>query len=469
MQTKKVPEPQEWWVSNDGERIAYICGFDPDGDPVYQINECSKPDIDLMSAFLAEYHHEPLCDSFDWQPASPIDPGEGWELLPVGTVLEDGDEHKHGDGWCPTVFAGAVYLESDGNIYRRRKPMEQWPKWAVGTGNRLYRTDSWEQVFWVTSGGNEFLQADPLYYKSRWSEFKSLTKAEALARVKAVETWPKYYICGTWDHAAYVRKDSDGRITTICRDGSECRWDVETKLTAVLPEGWREVTKAEALARVKPVEPVATDRTPDNRTAREAIKAMLKILNETVGVDADHNAEAFCVGEQWLTDNPEAVERIATPLVTAAIESPDDWVTQDRVPARPGIDDRRYVWNNRTGATSWDDSAVLCWPHGAVHGAQINNSTLELRCRRRDLPPQPRLKRTDTFGRDVTEEYGLHDETDIVTKCIPVRLWVRREMRSDSGRYYVSLKISPPSDGFTYDEIKIGPDGFYVESNTNDG
>ena len=392
--TKKLPEPQEWWVSNDGERIAYICGFDPDGDPVCLIDECSKPDIDLMSAFLAEYHNEPLCDSFDWQPAAPIDPGEGWDRLPVGTVLEDGNEHKHGDGWCPTVFAGAVYLESDGNIYRRRKP---------------------------------------------------------------VETWPKYYICGTWDHAAYVRKDSDGRITTICRDGSECRWDVETKLTAVLPDGWRSVTKAEALARVKPVEPVATDRTPDNRTAREAIKAMLKILNETVGVDADHNAEAFCVGEQWLTDNPEAVERIATPPATAATESPDDWVD---------ITDPEHVLRDGIDEVAHSHSDDLFEPVHGLMGRRFGDYTKmypKARCRRRDLPPQPRLKRTDTFGRDVTEEYGLHDETDIVTKCIPVRLWVRREMRSDSGRYYVSLKISPPSDGFTYDEIKIGPDGFYVE------
>jgi hypothetical protein len=275
----------------------------------------------------------------------PIDPGEGWELLPVGTVLEDGDEHKHGDGWCPTCFAGTLYCEGDGNIYRRRKPME---------------------------------------------------------------TWPKYYICGTWDHAAYVRNDSDGRITTIYRDGSECRWDVETKLTAVLPEGWREVT--EALARVKPVEPVATDRTPDNRTAREAIKAMLKILNETVGVDADHNAEAFCVGEQWLTDNPEAVERIAAPPVTAAIESPDDWVTQDRVPYRSGVDECRW-----SDSEKWlsGQSGVSTYRHGQA-GPSYGNG-FQIRCRRRDLPPQPRLKRTDTFGRDVTEEYGLHDETDIVT------------------------------------------------------
>ena len=357
MQTKKLPEPQEWWVSNDGERIAYICGFDPDGDPVCLIDECSKPDIDLMSAFLAEYHHEPLCDSFDWKPAAPIDPGEGFELLPRGTVLEDGDEFSvdGGKSWIVTCNPGDKVRDG---IYRRRKPVEQWPK----------------------------------YYDVIYPEH------------------------------AYIKRLSETHYVVVNTDGtssSEYRWHDG------LFGGRKEITKDEAMNNlmrsVKPAIPIPTE-------------------------------------------HPE------TPPVTAAVESPDDWVTQDRVLARDGIDQRRYIYSGDPG--DWDDASQIDWPDRslAVHGADCGDCTiLELRCRRRDLPPLPRLKRTDTSGRDVTEEHGLHDETDIVTKCIPVRLWVRREMRSDSGRYYVSLKISPPSDGFTYDEIKIGPDGFYVESNTNDG
>jgi hypothetical protein len=230
-----------------------------------------------------------------------------WELLPVGTVLEDGDECQQliGKNWAPTIYAGQRIgaMDYTSNTYRRRKP---------------------------------------------------------------AETWPKYYICGTWDHAAYVRKDSDGRITTICRDGSECRWDVETKLTAVLPDGWRSVTKAEALARVKAPAPV------------ESI--------------------------------PAAVDHTPAPPVTAAIESPDDWVTQDRVPYRSGVDECRWIDSEK-----WlsGQSGVSTYRHGQA-GPSYGNG-FQIRCRRRDLPPQPRLKRTDTFGRDVTEEYGLHDETDIVT------------------------------------------------------
>lgn len=56
------------------------------------------------------------------------------------------------------------------------------------------------------------------------------------------------------------------------------------------------------------------------------------------------------------------------------IESPDDWVTQDRVPCRPGIDQFR---SGDGGA--WINPLSYNHVHG-VGGAQ-------LRCRRKDLPP----------------------------------------------------------------------------------
>jgi hypothetical protein len=135
-------------------------------------------------------------------------------------------------------------------------------------------TDAERVLLWVTTRGPDIVPPEihdtacrALGIPSLAHGFAELSEEAIDPGRKPVETWPKYYICGTWDHAAYVRTDSDGRITTICRDGSECRWDVETKLTAVLPDGWRSVTKAEALARVKapaPVEsiPAAVDHTP---------------------------------------------------------------------------------------------------------------------------------------------------------------------------------------------------------------
>ena len=307
MLTKKQPAAGEWWQYNKNYHCrVFILGANCSGHMVGVDRNGEYDVFDGRGNMALEFwHHEPLCDSFTWKPAAPIDPGEGWELLVKGTVLQDGDE-VHTDGkWMRTCCVGSEVGDlSKGAActYRRRKP---------------------------------------------------------------VETWPKYYICGTWDHAAYVRTDSDGRITTICRDGSECRWDVETKLTAVLPDGWRSVTKAEALARVKAPAPV------------ESI--------------------------------PAAVDHTPAPPVTAAIESPDDWVE---------ITDTHPEHIRRKCdevCTKEDDSETWIPVESSIGMPQSAWGFTRIRCRRRDLPPQPRLKRTDTFGRDVTEEYGLHDETDIVT------------------------------------------------------
>ena len=122
------------------------------------------------------------------------EPGEGYELLPVGTVLECGDEFLIGEVWVMTGNYGKEYSVLR-NTYRRKikpvePPVETWPKYAVGTGDKLYRADSWSHVVWMQSGGNEFVQADPLYYKSRWPDFKQIIEAEALARVTPVAVDP---------------------------------------------------------------------------------------------------------------------------------------------------------------------------------------------------------------------------------------------------------------------------------------
>lgn len=66
-----------------------------------------------------------------------------------------------------------------------------------------------------------------------------------------------------------------------------------------------------------------------------------------------------------------------------------DWVTQDRVPARPGIDQRRWVCV-KTGEVKgslndWRDAAAV---GSHMHGLEIcTGHRLELRCLRKDLPP----------------------------------------------------------------------------------
>ena len=63
------------------------------------------------------------------------------------------------------------------------------------------------------------------------------------------------------------------------------------------------------------------------------------------------------------------------------------WVTQDRVPARIGIDEYRYAeyaggrWFPVHKNGGWEKD----WRHGDANHA----GTLDLRCRRKDLPQEP--------------------------------------------------------------------------------
>jgi hypothetical protein len=77
------------------------------------------------------------------------------------------------------------------------------------------------------------------------------------------------------------------------------------------------------------------------------------------------------------------------------VESPDDWVVQDRVAYRHGVDERRWVVVE-TGLVHGSERndwgpAGPCTP-GVYHGRFLDASRkvrVELRCRRKDLPPVP--------------------------------------------------------------------------------
>ncbi len=82
------------------------------------------------------------------------------------------------------------------------------------------------------------------------------------------------------------------------------------------------------------------------------------------------------------------------------VESPDDWVTQDRVPARKGDQVR---WSNWTGKDRWyevweDSYRKYEARHGWVDPA--DGLTLSVRCLRKDLPPvsPPPKTRTVTLA-----------------------------------------------------------------------
>jgi len=69
----KLPNAGEWWVRNDDGAIVYICGCDPDGDPVF-MDDDEELHNSTLRFFTQEYHHEPLCTGFDWLPVAEVWP-----------------------------------------------------------------------------------------------------------------------------------------------------------------------------------------------------------------------------------------------------------------------------------------------------------------------------------------------------------------------------------------------------------
>ena len=93
--------------------------------------------------------------------------------------------------------------------------------------------------------------------------------------------------------------------------------------------------------------------------------------------------------------------------ISQPAESPDDWVTQDRVPARPGIDERAYLYGVNA-LSDWEVAECLKWHDMPIHGQSNNCGGLfQLRCRRKDLPPVPVVPKTRTV---TLREYSDHDD-----------------------------------------------------------
>jgi len=379
----KTPNPGEWWLRNYDGAIVFICGADPDGDPVF-MDDDEELRNSTLRFFTQEYHHEPLCTGFDWvePPAetvrtidvnpgdgyrwleddeivtptdevfrpdlSPcwvkpltrtgymcgddnypvrrkmepvaIDPGEGYELLPVGTVLEKGDEYLIGEIWVSTGNEGKDSVVC--NIYRRKiEPVaEVWPKWYVTVipSSHYYRIES-SDIAWCISSDEETDGAD----------------AESL----------------------------------MCN-----------------PDVWLEVTESEALAR-------------------------------------------FLVDPNDIPLNPVPGKVVATGTVKLTPVQPDDWVEFDPAQItcpRVGID-----WLTlRLGESQWGPS-LLVWSN-ATWTAQ--REIWKIRCRRCDLPVQPDnmvaiIAEHTTQVRELTQRIG--DLVQQVNKCHAVIEGIRTALHVD--------------------------------------
>ena len=145
------------------------------------------------------------------------------------------------------------------------------------------------------------------------------------------EQWPKYR--EAWSFA-FVRRDSPSSAGYVDPDGSDWWFGEWTDRDET---DRNHLTREEALARLNPQIPTCPD----------------------------------C--NQPATDGHADV-------------CPEAWVTQDRVPARGDVDERRWIYQSG-GAGHWESAKMIQWcPQAPSNGHIASGMRLEIRCRRKYLP-----------------------------------------------------------------------------------
>lgn len=166
-----------------------------------------------------------------------------------------------------------------------------------------------------------------------------------------------------------------------------------------------------------------------NSDDKAAIEALTTHLNHS---GRAYSNESLRIFERVIAIANRAVQQDETP-----VESPDDWVTQDVVPDRYGIDQWRWKDYRDGSASIWYDSTqpTLSRKHGALHAGE----TFEVRCRRKDLP-----------------------KTEPTVKRIPVRLWILERYLDDKGAAICAC-VCPPTGEPWREVLSDGNGGWCIE------
>lgn len=216
------------------------------------------------------------------------------------------------------------------------------------------------------------------------------------------ETFPQYYRHKDkfLDGTAYIERTSATSMVFVAKLGSRSsvwgwgQFDNERVETGI----WIQITEAEALAMLD-----TSDQTPAERCAMCNSEA----IPGTGGCRECTEYAMACVG--------------------APVESPDDWVVQDRVEARHRIDQAWWEHPDQP----FDDITWAWWTvdsagtaAGRKHGFRASDGQmLHLRCRRKDLPPLPEEKKTRTVK---VSEYIVgksYQDMVVVWRTVTPRDW----------------------------------------------
>ena len=268
MSEAKTPLPGEYWVSDDGSLIR-IVGVKLNGGVIYE----NQAGFSFQFNSMIQWRHEPRCTGFDWVEPKLLTPGEGYELLPVGTVLECGDEFLIGKEWVMTGNYGEDYSVLR-NTYRRKiKPVESWPKYYRGDNwcsiNAYVRfDDEYHEAIWVAADGTERVFHGERFHtipeRIEENSWREITEAEALGRVKPESDPPPFSKPFTNPRSGMgIRKEPVETLQQLCEfctqpltDDGRCLFspcvacDIQADIEPVeSPDDWVEITDGEHVIR----------------------------------------------------------------------------------------------------------------------------------------------------------------------------------------------------------------------------
>jgi len=218
------------------------------------------------------------------------------------------------------------------------------------------------------------------------------------------EVFPQYWtvIGAAKGIHAFIRLDSPQKLSSVDMKGYENYSDFQIhgkfSRKRMISEGRTELTKEEAESLVTPLEVfpqywTTLDRESNRLEATAFVIRANKVDWNLVMKNGDHG---ICMGgtSKWDPRERTQLTKEQAEALLLPKESPDDWVVQDRVPARAEIDRGHFGNKGRSPEDMWgfvSESVGVGEMHGH-HGMVVY-------CRRKDLPETKAETRTVVITR----------------------------------------------------------------------
>ena len=318
------------------------------------------------------------------------------------------------------IYEGTVdngffdFLDDDGDERKRsasefeavssEKPeVGQWWVNVFGDPPRVHKTgivlfvgrDSKKRLLWEDCQGH--IETDYGIDWSGWHHEPACTGWDWVPEGKTEQKWPQWLIPSRTEVSevvkkpiAFYRRDGEHSGETFHTDGSSFKWGSWEHPTDV-----RVCSEREALDRILPKEEFPQWYVSPFWMATAYIKRVDEETAVRVSIEGDektekpwskHGKECVESGNYTKTTQADAEARVTKKLKLEPAESPDDWVTQDRVTPRTEIDQFRWVGTDCGSPNGEWRIPRYNW-RTFKHGQEMPDETrLEVRCRRKDLP-----------------------------------------------------------------------------------